>query len=92
VDFLEAQVTNTQLVYYPPICDPWWGWCVPGGVGPGTVIVGKDKTNEFAWSAGLGVDFELGGGSKLYLEAKWHSVETPRASTEFVPFVIGFRF
>src|SRR5690606_25757583 len=38
-NFIDATVTNTQLVYFPPICDPWyWWWCVPGGVGPGSVV------------------------------------------------------
>ena len=92
VDFIDGKITNQQLVYYPPICDPWYWWCIPGGVGPGTVIVGSKDTTEFAWNAGIGVDFELGGGSTLYLEAKYHAAETDRASTAFIPFVIGYRW
>ncbi len=92
VDFIEGQVTNEQLVYYPPICDPWYWWCIPGGVGEGTVVVGKRDTTEFAWNAGIGIDFELSGGSTLYVETKFHSAETDRAATEVIPIVIGYRW
>ncbi len=92
LDFIDGKVTTQALVYYPPICDPWYWWCIPGGVGPGTVIAGEKDTTEFAWNAGLGVDFELNGGSKVYIEAKYHSAETDRASTEVIPIVIGYRW
>ena len=92
VDYLEGQITDNGLVYYPPICSPWYWWCVPGGVGPGTFIVGKTDSWEFAWNAGLGVDFELGSGSTVYLEAKYHVVETDRASSELIPLVFGIRW
>jgi hypothetical protein len=36
-----GRVTETGLVYYPPVCDPFYWWCYPGGVGPGNVVVGK---------------------------------------------------
>ena len=92
MDFIEGKITDNQLVYYPPICDPWYWWCYPGGVGPGTVIVGKEETTEFAWNAGIGLDFEVGSGSQVYVEARYHSAETERESTVFTPLVIGFRW
>ncbi len=41
LDYLQGRITDTGLVYYPPICDPWFWWCIPGGVGPGTFVVFK---------------------------------------------------
>ena len=35
---IEGKITETGLVFYPPVCDPWFWWCSPGGVGPGTSI------------------------------------------------------
>jgi len=92
LDYIDSKLTTQGLVYYPPFCDPWWGWCIPGGVGPGTLIVASDSTWKFAWNAGIGIDFELASGSKLYLEAKYRLADTDRASTGVVPIVLGFRW
>ena len=91
-DDIKARLLDNGLVYYPPVCDPWYWWCVPGGVGPGTIVVGQTSSTEFTWNAGLGWSFELSSGSQIYLEAKYKSAETDRESTETVPFVLGFRW
>ncbi len=91
-DDIKGSLDDTQLVYYPPICDPWFWWCYPGGVGPGNVVVASESTTEVTWNAGIGISFELSGGSELFIEAKYKSAETDRESTETVPLVIGVRW
>ena len=90
IAFLDARLTTPGLVTYPPICG--WYWCVPGGVGPGTIVKAKESTEEFSYNAGIGIDFELGGSTQLYIEATYHSAETARASTDYIPIVLGVRF
>ena len=51
IDWLDAELTDDALVYYPPVCDPWFWWCVPGGVGPGTVVRADEDATEFGWNA-----------------------------------------
>jgi len=90
--YLSGQVTSTGLVYYPPICDPWWYWCRPGGVGPANIIEGSESSTNFGYNVGIGVNFEMGSGSQLFLEAKYHRIETDREATEYIPVVIGYRW
>ena len=81
------------LVYYPPVCDPWFWWCYPGGVGPGSIVVASQSTTEFGWNVGLGWAWEVNiSGSQVFLEARYHSIDTTRASTEYLPLTIGFRW
>jgi len=92
VDFIEGRLTDTALVYYPPICDPWFWWCIPGGVGPGTVVRLKEDTTEFSWNAGVGVTFELMSGSQIFIEARYKTAETDPRATEYIPIVVGYRW
>lgn len=85
-------VTDTGLVYYPPICDPWyWWWCLPGGVGPGTIIVGERSTDEFGWNVGLGFSFPATGG-RGYAELRYERIEFDNGSIDYIPLVIGYRW
>ena len=88
--YLDGRLTSTGLVYYPPGCGYWWCW--PGSVGPGTLIRGSESTTEFGYNLGLGLTFEMGSGSQLYLEAKYHRIETDPVATEYVPLVVGYRW
>ena len=90
--YLDGQLHTVGLVYYPPICDPWWWWCYPGGVGPGTIVVGSKDTFESGLNIGLGWDFELSSGSQVFLEVKYHRVDTDRESSDYVPFLVGYRW
>jgi len=92
MSILEGRLRDTGLVYYPPLCDPWWWWCIPGGVGPGSFVIASESTTEFAWNVGAGYSFELNGGSILFFEAKYRSIETSRTGTEMVPLTFGIRF
>lgn len=89
---VDARVTETGLVFFPPICDPWFWWCTPGGVGPGTITAASDSSTEFGWNAGLGWAFEVGTGSQLYLEVRFESVNTSPLGTDYLPLTIGYRW
>jgi opacity protein-like surface antigen len=92
IDFLDGRIKDDALVYYPPVCDPWFWWCIPGGVGPGSVVVLSEDTTEFAWNAGIGVTFDIRSGGQFFIEARYKTAETDRRSTEYVPLVVGFRW
>lgn len=88
-----TQVTAPGLIYYPPVCDPWWWWCYPGGVGPGTVAAKVDSGWDWGWNGGVGVAIEVGGeGSQIYFEAKYHSVQTDPETIDYIPIVVGYRW
>jgi opacity protein-like surface antigen len=89
---VEGKIREQGLIWYPPICDPWFWWCVPGGVGPGTVVAGSASSTEFGWSVGIGWAFEVGVGSQLYIESRYQSVDTSPLSTEFLPITLGYRW
>jgi opacity protein-like surface antigen len=69
-------------------CNPYF--CGPG-YGPGTVV-GRDTSTNFAWNAGVGLDFRLPGGQSWFLEARYERLQTSPAPTEFIPIRVGFRF
>ena len=92
VNWIEGRVTETGLIYFPPICDPWFWWCTPGGVGPGTVTAASVDSTEFGWNAGLGWAFEVGTGSQIYIEARFNSINTSPLGTDYLPLTIGYRW
>jgi opacity protein-like surface antigen len=92
IDYIDAVLTETGLIYYPPVCDPWFWWCTPGGVGPGTVAAVRRDTWELGWNAGLGITFELESGSQVFFEARYKSSDTSPLSSEFMPVVLGVRW
>jgi hypothetical protein len=86
-----GEVTQDGLVYYPPVCDPWFWWCYPGGVGPGTFVVGSTSTDEFGWNLGAGYSFNTYNG-QFFIEAKYHQIQWENKNIEFIPLTIGFRW
>lgn len=84
-------VTENGLVYYPPICDPWLWWCIPGGVGPGTFISGEQSSDEFGWNVGLGYSFPNTQG-RGYVELRYQRIEFENDSIEYIPLTIGYRW
>jgi hypothetical protein len=91
--YLTGRTTSTGLVYYPPVCDPWyWWWCYSGGVGPGTVVTGKETSTQFGANVGIGGSFAVGDG-QLFVEAKYTMVNTERSQDlTFLPVTVGFRW
>ena len=85
-------VTQTGLVYYPPICDPWyWWWCYPGGVGPGDFVSGERSEQEFGWNVGAGYSFETDIG-QVYLELRYEQIAIGESDIEYIPLTIGVRW
>jgi opacity protein-like surface antigen len=72
------------------ICDPWLWWCYSGVV-PGTVVTASESTTRLGWNVGAALTFKVGLGSQLFIEAKYHRVET-ETPTEYIPLVIGYRW
>ncbi|MGH8179687.1 MAG: outer membrane beta-barrel protein [Steroidobacteraceae bacterium] len=72
------------------LCDDWFGYCEFGLV-PGAVVVASANTTQFAWNAGLGLDFALGGGETFFVEARFTRMQTAQP-TDFVPIRVGLRF
>jgi hypothetical protein len=92
VHWLDATITETGLVYYPPFCDPWyWWWCYPGGVGSGAIVRGDASSTEYGWNAGAGYDFSTGNG-KFFVEAKYHYITTDSENFYYLPVTLGFRW
>jgi len=85
------RIALTQTVAFGGyICDPWFGYC-EYGLTPGDVVVASDNTSQFAWNAGLGLDFALGGGQTFFVEARFTRMQTAQP-TDFVPIRVGLRF
>jgi hypothetical protein len=87
--YLDGQLNTTGLIYYPPVCG--WYWCYPGWVGSGDIVVGSESTWEFGYNGAIGINFELSSGSQIYVEAKYHYVDTSTALT-YVPVQVGYRW
>jgi len=85
------QFTQTALVYYPPIWDPWWGW-VDGGWGPGEAIVGEHAGDGWGYNVGFGVDLAIEGGASLFIEARYHQAFLPGVDLQIVPVSAGIRW
>jgi hypothetical protein len=85
------QLTSRGLVYYPPICDPWFWWCRPGGVGPANFVEDENTETEFGYNAAIGLNVEMASGSQLYFEVKYHYIDRKRA-TAYVPVSVGYRW
>lgn len=86
---VEGRLTEPG-VYGGWVCDPWLWWCYPG-IGVGDVIVASESTTKFGYNAGVGVTFELPSSSQLYIEAKYHWINT-KETTQYLPIVIGYRW
>ena len=83
--------TLSEPGYYTGIvCDPWLWWCDPGVV-PGDVILDSESATEFGFNLGVGITFEVGLHSEVYLEVRYHHIGTPE-TTELLPMVVGYRW
>ncbi len=89
--YLKGVATQTGLVYYPPVCDPWYWWCYPGGVGQGSVVKGEQSEWDFGWNVGLGYSIAVSDG-QLFVEAKYHSISTKNSDFTYLPLTIGYRW
>lgn len=91
IGIAHRRIALTQTVAFGGyVCDPWFGYCEFGLV-PGDVVVASANTTRFAWNAGLGLDFALGGGQTFFVEARFTRMQTVQP-TDFVPIRVGLRF
>jgi len=80
-----------NAVFEGIICNPWWGWCTPGLV-PGTNVLYDETQTKFGYNFGAGITFQIGLGSQIYIEAKYHRAETDPVKLEYIPVVLGYRW
>lgn len=88
----DIDLTTPSVGFVPPTCSRWYPWCSPGGWVPLDRVVARDTTTAFGYSAGAGLTFSLSHGTQLFLEARYHRVQTSPEPTEFVPISFGLRF
>jgi opacity protein-like surface antigen len=87
--YLKGQLTEPGL-FVGTYCDPWWWWCYDYIV-EGDVIVDSVSTTKFGANAGVGVSFELANKSLIYIETRYHYINT-KESTVYLPIKIGYRW
>ena len=71
-------------------CNPWTGECTNGLV-PVSSVVGTQTETAFGYNLGVGVTYWIGCRTQLYLEARYHWVNTSK-SMRFMPIAFGIRF
>jgi opacity protein-like surface antigen len=85
--YIQGKLTNS--VWVPGwICD--WYWCYPG-MWPADSVIGSASSWEWGYNAGVGFNFNLNSDSQIYIEAKYHWIQSDTTG-EYVPIVIGFRW
>jgi len=62
------------------VCDPWWLICYPVLV-PVTNILGERSSTDFGINFGGGVGFRLAEHAEVYVEARYHYIWGPKASS-----------
>jgi hypothetical protein len=88
--YLEARLKEPAYVC-GPICDPlypWWCWW---GCTPGNVITDSKSSTEFGYYVGAAITFELASDAIIYVEAKYHTIET-EVQTTYIPISVGMRW
>jgi opacity protein-like surface antigen len=86
----EAKLTEAAAIWVPGYCG--WYWCYPPGWVPGDVITDSKTENVFGGNLGIGLNFNLGNDSQIYLEARYQYADTEILTTEWVPVSIGYRW
>lgn len=88
----EVELVNPGLEVLPPGCAVWWDWCQPETPIPASDIVGSRTTTRFGYNGGFGLTFALESGSQIYVELKYHRIDTTKEPTEFIPLAVGYRW
>jgi hypothetical protein len=88
---VEGRIFDIGIVEYPPVCDPWLWWCIPGGIGIGEGVRDSESTTRPGVFAAAGLSFETGGLSEIYVEIRWQQINT-KERTEIIPVLVGFRW
>ena len=80
-----------NVIFNGIICNPWYPWCYPGLI-PGTRVLADESQTKLGYNFGAGITFEVGLGSQIYIEAKYHRAETDPVKLEYIPVVLGYRW
>jgi len=87
--YLKGRLTEPGVIC-GPICPPYSWWCYPGCV-PGDITTDSISTTKIGYNLGIGVTFPVGRSSMIYVEAKYHTVQTD-VSTDYFPILVGYRW
>jgi len=101
--YRKIEVTTPSVGWVPGYCDPWWGWCYPGGLVPVDKILGSASQTSFGMNFGAGVNVPMGDSASFYIEARYHYIwgsevidssgkSWGKANGQFFPITGGFRF
>jgi opacity protein-like surface antigen len=86
---VELTQPTTQLT---TIFDPFWGAFYPAEV-PVNQVLASYAVNKGGWNAGAGLDFKFGDSrAKMFVEGRYHYVQTRSVATELVPITVGVRW
>jgi len=88
--YVRTQLGSPGTIIYPPVCG--WYWCYPGGAFAGTVVKASDSSTYVGGNLGIGLNFELSMGSQIYIEAKYHYIDSDPRETTYVPIMVGYRW
>jgi opacity protein-like surface antigen len=97
------EVTTPAVGYVPPLCNPWYYVCYPGGFVPVDKVVGHRSSDDFGIDVGGGVDVKINDSAMLFFELRYHyipgkevtdasGVSHGKANGHFLPFTVGIRF
>jgi len=88
--YVNASISNDGT-YYGYVCDPWYWWyCYPAAV-PGQYEIKDHSQWEWGLNGGVGITFELSGGSQFYVEANYQWLDT-KSNAAWVPLQFGWRW
>ena len=71
-------------------CDPWVWWC-DAGLAAGDAVAESQSTTDLGFNLGVGITFDVGLSSEVYLEARYHRIGGDE-TTELLPLVLGYRW
>jgi opacity protein-like surface antigen len=102
VYYRKVEITTPSVGWVPGYCDPWWGWCYPGGLVPVDKVLGSVSQTSFGINVGGGVSFPVGDSASIYIEARYHYIwgsevtdsagKAYKANGQFFPITGGIRF
>ena len=84
------RLTEPGVGWQPGFCG--WYWCQPGGWYPTNVTTGSDTQDKIGGNLGLTLSFNLPNDSQIYVEVKYHYVDTDPGPTEYLPINLGYRW
>jgi hypothetical protein len=88
---VQVELLNPSFDIVPPGCFSWWGWCQGPVTVPVADVVGSADSIRTGWDIGMAISFTLHNQSEIYIQAKFHRINT-KEKTEFIPITVGYRW